>query len=50
VNQSIASNWRVNGVIPAPPWLETDWILGGFAECPYEAQIAYRRFVAEGKN
>ena len=45
------SNYRATtGRTPAPDWLETDWILASFAESRQDAQSAYRRFVAEGKN
>jgi putative transposase len=45
------SNYRATvGTRSAPDWLETDWTLSAFAERLAEAQSAYRRFVAEGKN
>jgi len=45
------SNYRATaGMTAAPNWLETDWILAAFAERKQEAQAAYRRFVADGKN
>jgi len=45
------SNYRASaGMVPAPGWLETDWILAAFAERWEDAQSAYRRFVSEGKN
>jgi putative transposase len=45
------SNYRAtSGMTPVPVWLETDWILAAFAERLQEAQCAYGRFVAEGKN
>jgi putative transposase len=45
------SNYRSTaGMTPAPQWLETDWILNCFAKRRREAQMGYRRFVAEGKN
>jgi hypothetical protein len=33
---------------PAPPFLETDWLLRAFADSRAEAVAAYRRFVADG--
>ena len=36
------------GMIPAPDWLKTDWILAAFAESLQDAPSAYRGFVAEG--
>jgi REP element-mobilizing transposase RayT len=45
------SNYRATaGMATAPPWLETGWILGTLTKRRPEAQRAYRRFVAEGKN
>ena len=45
------SNYRATaGMSVAPDWLETDQILAAFAERKKEAQTAYRRFVADGKN
>ncbi len=45
------SNYRATaGMTSAPEWLETDWILAAFAKRKHEAQTAYRRFVAEGKD
>lgn len=45
------SNYRATaGMAPAPVWLDTEWILAAFAEQKQDAQSAYRRFVAEGKN
>jgi len=45
------SNYRATaGLTLAPDWLEIDWILAAFAERKQEAQTAYRRFVADGKN
>jgi REP element-mobilizing transposase RayT len=45
------SNYRATaGMAPAPEWLDTEWILAAFAGQIKEAQTAYRRFVAEGKN
>ena len=45
------SNYRATaGMIVAPKWLETDWILAGFDQYKQEAQAAYRRFVAEGRD
>lgn len=45
------SNYRATaGMVPAPKWLETDWILTTFARRKKDAQNAYRQFVAEGKN
>ena len=32
----------------APEWLETEWVLGQFADGNADAVAAYRRFVAEG--
>jgi hypothetical protein len=34
----------------APNWLEIDWILAAFAERKQQAQTAYRRFIADGRN
>jgi REP element-mobilizing transposase RayT len=36
------------GRVPAPPWLETDWVLGQFGPARAAAQDAYAAFVAEG--
>lgn len=36
------------GEAPAPPFLETDWLLREFADNRGEAVAAFRRFVAEG--
>jgi putative transposase len=36
------------GRVPAPPWLETDWVLGQFGPARAAAQAAYAAFVAEG--
>jgi hypothetical protein len=36
------------GRAPAPPWLETDWVLGQFGPARAAAQAAYAAFVAEG--
>ena len=45
------SNYRATaGMAPAPPWLETDSILGALAEQRHDASLAYRRFVAKGKR
>ena len=45
------SNYRATaGMTTAPKWLETDWILAAFADGLHEAQAAYCRFVADGKN
>jgi REP element-mobilizing transposase RayT len=45
------SNYRATaGMTSAPGWLETDWLLAAFAERLQEAQSAYRRFVADGRN
>ena len=45
------SNYRATaGMAAAPKWLETDWILAAFEQHRHEAQSAYRRFVAEGRN
>jgi putative transposase len=33
---------------PAPPWLETDWVLGQFGSGRPSAQAGFARFVAEG--
>ncbi|MCG6869385.1 MAG: addiction module toxin RelE [Gammaproteobacteria bacterium] len=45
------SNYRVTvGMTVVPNWLEIDWILAAFAERKQQAQTAYRRFVADGKN
>ena len=34
------------GLVPAPTWLEIDWILGQFGETREAAQAHYRQFVA----
>ena len=45
------SNYRATaGMASAPEWLDTEWILAAFAEQMQDAQSAYRRFVADGKN
>jgi putative transposase len=45
------SSYRATaGLAPSPECLTTDWILGGFAENKRSAQLAYRRFVSEGKG
>jgi putative transposase len=45
------SNYRATaGMAPAPEWLDTEWTLAAFAEQMQDAQSAYRRFVADGKN
>ncbi|MCG6868820.1 MAG: addiction module toxin RelE, partial [Gammaproteobacteria bacterium] len=45
------SNYRATaGMTVVPNWLEIDWILAAFAERKQQAQTAYRRFVADGKN
>jgi putative transposase len=36
------------GLEPAPPWLETDWVLGQFGFERQSAQVGFARFVAEG--
>ena len=36
------------GLEPAPPWLETDWILGQFGAERGRAQAQYSAFVAQG--
>jgi len=36
------------GLVPAPPWLETDWILAQFGEEREFAQRRYASFVASG--
>jgi len=38
------------GLIETPPFLTTNWILGGFGDDWLSAQTAYRRFVSEGKG
>jgi putative transposase len=43
------SSYRaVIGLEPAPPWLETDWILGQFGAERRRAQAQYSAFVAQG--
>jgi len=45
------SNHRaMAGMTETPEWLETGWILASLAERKQEAQSAYRRFVADGRN
>jgi REP element-mobilizing transposase RayT len=45
------SNYRATaGMTAAPEWLETGWVLAAFGRRWQEAQIAYRQFVAAGKN
>jgi putative transposase len=45
------SNYRATaGIAPATESLDTEWILAAFAEKMQDAQSAYRRFVAEGRN
>jgi putative transposase len=45
------SNYRATaGMAPAPEWLDTEGTLAAFGEQKQDAQSAYRRFVAEGKN
>ena len=42
------SSYRATvGEAPAPPFLETDWLLRAFADSREEAVAGYRRFVAE---
>lgn len=36
------------GRVPAPPWLETDWVLGQFGHARAPARAAYAAFVADG--
>jgi REP element-mobilizing transposase RayT len=36
------------GEVPAPAWLDADWVLGQFGQTRSRAQAAYRRFVGEG--
>jgi len=36
------------GLVPAPTWLEIDWILGQFGETREAAQAHYQQFVAAG--
>ena len=36
------------GLVPAPDWLEVDWLLGQFGTTRTPAQTAYRQFVQEG--
>ncbi len=36
------------GAVPAPPWLQTDWILGQFGKRRSLAQAKYRDFVRAG--
>ncbi len=36
------------GSVPAPDWLETDWVLGQFGSERRQARIDYEVFVAEG--
>ncbi|WP_245731841.1 transposase [Thiocapsa roseopersicina] len=36
------------GRVPAPPWLETDWVLGQFGHGRVAARAAYAAFVADG--
>jgi hypothetical protein len=36
------------GEEPAPPWLETDWLLGQFGEERPRAQASYAAFVRQG--
>jgi REP element-mobilizing transposase RayT len=45
------SSYRATvGQEPAPPWLETRWILAAFGETQKQAVPAYTRFVAEGEG
>ena len=45
------SSYRATaGVISAPPWLTTDWVLGQCGSRQREAQARYRQFVAEGRE
>jgi putative transposase len=45
------SNYRATaGMASAPEWLDTEWTLAAFGERMQDAQLAYRRFVADGKN
>lgn len=51
-----AKDWRWSsyrgtaGLVPAPEWLKTDWVLSAFSGRGTQAFEAYRAFVAEGKN
>jgi len=38
------------GLCEVPGWLDTEWLLSGFATSKLEAQDRYRRFVADGRN
>ncbi len=43
-----SSYLATTGSIPAPPWLQTDWILSQFSSERKAARLEYRNFVAEG--
>lgn len=49
-----AAQWRWSsygamlGAEPAPPWLQTDWLLGQFGRQRTQAQACYRDFVRAG--
>jgi putative transposase len=36
------------GEVPAPPWLQTDWLLAQFSQQRKRAQLAYHDFVRDG--
>lgn len=38
------------GFCATPPWLTTDWLLGGFSTQRDKAMVLYASFVAEGSN
>ncbi|MEO1767343.1 REP-associated tyrosine transposase [Thiobacter aerophilum] len=43
------SSYRATvGKVPAPEWLQADWVLGQFGDDPAAAREAYRRFVRAG--
>ncbi|MES1938200.1 REP-associated tyrosine transposase [Salinisphaera hydrothermalis] len=45
------SSYRATGGREAiPEWLTTDWVLSAFGTHKREAQLAYRRFVSEGRG
>ncbi len=45
------SSYRATaGLSAGVSWLSTDWLLSNFAKRRCDAQLAYRRFVSDGKN
>jgi hypothetical protein len=45
------SSYRATaGLAQCPEFLTTDWLLGGFGDDKRSAQLAYRKFVSDGKG